>query len=127
MVRRINLLTALALLLSGLLQPLAATQGGRCARTQALAPEAGLAIAPALEISAALHDAPRAISAPHQHDSVPQPNTTGALSGSCGVAAIISEQRVDSPAAAARQRLHESELPPTSLLIRSLFRPPRLS
>jgi len=122
-VRRINLLTALALLLSGLLQPLAAAQGVPCTRTHAPAQEAVHAVdGPASE-----SEGPRAISAPHQHDSIPQPGAAGAPSASCGVAAVPSGQRLPSPAVTARQLLPQGDLPPASLLIESLFRPPRLS
>lgn len=122
-VRRIHLLTALALLLSGLLQPLAAAQGVTCTRTHAPAQEAGHVV----DGSASESEGSRVVPTPHQHDSIPQPDAAGAPSAPCGVASIPSEQRLFSPAVQARQLLPAGDLPPASLLIQSLFRPPRLS
>lgn len=124
-VRRTHLLTALVLLLSGLLQPLAAAQGVTCARKHAPAQEAP--VRAALDGSTSASYGSGVVSSPHQHDSIPQPDAAGAPSASCGVAAIPSEQRLSSPVVTARQRLHVGDLPPASLLIQSLFRPPRLS
>jgi hypothetical protein len=126
-VRRVNLVSALALLLSGLLQPLAAAQGMTCARTHAPAQEAPQAAAETVEGSPILPDGSHAISAPHQHTSFPQPDAIVPSSARCAVAAIASEQRLPSPAVAARQLLSRGDLPAASLFVESLFRPPRLS
>src|SRR5690606_9699229 len=97
------------------------------ARAYAPVQEAGQATDATFDEYAGVHEGRRTIAAGHHHDRGPLPDAASASSASCGVAAIASEQRLPSPAATARQLLHLGELPPASLLIESLFRPPRLS
>lgn len=124
--RRIYLLTALALLVSGLLQPLAAAQGLVCTRTTAPAQDAQHSALTQVDVAASASDVPVATD-PHQHDSVPQSLPTSIPSAPCGVAAISSDQRLPSADITGRQILHTGDPLPASLFNQSLFRPPRLS
>jgi hypothetical protein len=126
-VHRINLLTVLVLLVSGLLQPLAAAQGVMCGRTHAPAQAAQRSADPTVGFVASMADGPRDSSIDHQHSSIPQPDETSAPSVPCGVAALPAERSMPSPNTRARHLLPAGDLPPASLLIQSLFRPPRLS
>jgi hypothetical protein len=116
-----HLLTVLVLLLSGLFQSLAVAQGVTCARTHA---PVQAAEQPSGSDAA---DGPRAVSVEHAHDPAPQPDEPGVPAAPCGVAAIPSERSHSSPVTTARHLLPPGDLPPASLLIQSLFRPPRLS
>lgn len=125
--RRIYLLTALALLVSGLLQPLAAAQGLVCTRTTAPAQEAQHSALTQADGAASATEPVPVATDPHQHDSVPQSLPTSIPSAPCGVAAISSDQRLPSADITGRQILHTGDPLPASLFNQSLFRPPRLS
>lgn len=126
-VRRINLLTALALLLSGLLQPLAAAQGVTCTRTHAPSHQAPQPAGSTIDGFEGDSGGTRILSSPHAHESMPHPEAASASAGPCGVSAFVSEQRLPLPAATARPVLYGADLPPASPHLQSLFRPPRLS
>jgi hypothetical protein len=121
-VRPIQLLATLALLLAGLFQPLAAAQGSTCARTHPAADvvqQAGSTVE-----GVALHDAAA------DKDDLPnplQPQHAGAPSGACSTAAVAPERESLPRTTTARHVLPAGDLPPTNLLLQSLFRPPRLS
>lgn len=126
-VRRIQLLTTLVLLLSGLLQSLAVAQGVTCARAHAPSQAAEQPSGPEVDVVADVAGGPRAASVEHAHDPAPQSEALGIPAAPCGVAAPSPEQSHSSPVATARHLLPPGDLPPASLLIQSLFRPPRLS
>lgn len=117
----------LVLLLLGLLQPVASAYGFTCALPHSPVQAAPLPDDATSEHSAGGHEGHLAISAPHQHDSVPQPDLAVTSATTCSVAAIPSEQRLPKAAATARRVLQISDLPPASLFIPPLFHPPRLS
>ena len=122
-----HLLTVLVLLLSGLLQPLAVAQGVTCARSHASGQAAEQPSGPGSDDGVGAADASRAVSIEHTHDPAPQPDEPGVPAGPCGVAALPAERSQSSPVTTARHLLPPGDLPPASLLVQSLFRPPRLS
>ena len=127
-VRQVNRLAVLVLLLSGLLQSFAAAQGMTCARTHSPAHVAPQPVGPAVGGAESASDGQHLVAIEHEHSSIPQSNGTSAPSAaSCGAAALPVERRWPSPAPTARHLLTPGEFPPASLLIQSLFRPPRLS
>jgi hypothetical protein len=121
-VRPLQLLASLALLLAGLLQPLAAAQGPTCARTHPSADvvqQAGSAVE-----GVALRDAVA------DRDALPnplQPQHAGAASAACSTAAVAAERGTLPRTTTARHLLPSGDLAPAGLLLQSLFRPPRLS
>lgn len=124
--RSASRLAVLVLLLSGLLQSLAAAQGSRCARTSSPAPAPG-AGAPSVGAAQALA-AQHPLHLEGEHSSVPSTEEAGTVTAPCVLAAILpAEGRDPAPASRARRLLAPGDLPPPSFLIQSLFRPPRLS
>jgi hypothetical protein len=125
---QVSRLAVLVLLFSGLLQSLVSAQGITCARTHSAAQVAQQPVGPAVEGPVSASGGQHLLALEHEHSSIPQPDAAGALSASCGVVAVLpAERRLLSPAAKVRHLLPPSELPRASLLVRSFFRPPRLS
>jgi hypothetical protein len=121
-VRPIRLLAALALLLSALLQPLAAAQGPACARAHAPA-DAAQQAGGTVEVTAR----PDAAADRHDLPAPFQPQDAGAPAGPCGTAAVPAERGTLPRATTARHLVPPGDPPPASPHLQSLFRPPRLS
>jgi len=128
-VRRVQLLTVLALLLSGLLQPLAAAYGLTCA-PPALVAEATQPVHDTATDLGSLGGPDASViwlTGAHDHSTIPLPHASAASTAPCGVAGLLEQPAplLDSPEA--RPLLSRDDLPPASALLQSLFRPPRLS
>ncbi|HET7274510.1 MAG TPA: hypothetical protein VFI91_04995 [Longimicrobiaceae bacterium] len=113
----------LLLLFAGLLQPLAAAQGVTCVRNHGNAIVSG----PAVGMTAIAPTAGEA--GEHHHPSTSDSGDPQApsASASCGTAAITSEVSAIFATTLARQDGARAVRIPTSLQLKYLFRPPRLS
>ena len=117
----------LALLLSGLLQPLSAAHGLRCARSEVAA--SGTQVDDSRDQVGATHVAVLLDAAIGEHQHAPDPGADATLppGAPCSPAAVPAERSALLHTFVPRTLLSPGDLPPASLLTRSLFRPPRLS
>jgi hypothetical protein len=128
-VRRVQLLTVLVLLLTGLLQSLASAQGVTCTRSHAPA-DAERQVHGSSIVDGRPADAGAPLAAAdtdHHHSHAPQPADARAPSAPCGTAIVPAERSTPSLHAVARPLLPWDDQVPARLLTGPLFRPPRLS
>ena len=128
-VRRVQALTVLVLLLSGLLQPIAAARGVTCFRTHAPAGAVQQARGSTLEAGSAADvvTSSGVVDGDHRHSRDSRPEDPRAPSAPCGVAAVPGDPGTLSHTAVARQLALRGDQIPASVLPEPLFRPPRLS
>jgi hypothetical protein len=129
-IRRLHLLAALALLLSGLLQTVASAQGVACSRAAASgepAPVVDTTGGVPAQAGAAVAAATALIGPPHEHATQPAPDGAGIPSSSCAGPAL-PPARVAAPAASPSRHLSPSaDRAGGNTVLRSHFRPPRPS
>ncbi|HET7321531.1 MAG TPA: hypothetical protein VFI96_03480 [Longimicrobiaceae bacterium] len=126
-VRRVQLLTVLALLLSGLFQPLAAAQGMTCSRMHPPADVVQQTHGPTLDAGTTAEvAAPSGVDGDHDSHSS-QPAHSQAPSAPCVTAAIPAKRDTPIHVEVAGKVVFRSEQIPACLSTESLFRPPRLS
>lgn len=121
------MLTVLALILSGLLQPLTVAQGKVCHRMHASTASAQQARGGALDPQRSAAPESAETGRDHRHPTDSAPGGSASEAAPCAVAALPAERRPTQPSLRARSVLPTPDSLLARLLVQSFFRPPRLS